>query len=205
MQPTGVRQFATLFFLLAIVVGCSPSDDAKPAGSTGPASNANVPPPPPPASPDSASNSTDNAPATPEAVVAAFLRAVLKCDQAAAESYMIPNPDADMLWTVFPKTRGLSDQQRNVMETMLEQALANLKRLQPGDNIQIGFAGTRAIKPEEINENRVLILEPASSNVYILMRSNGTWKIDVSIVIENDKAKQTPPPDATGTGGGAAF
>jgi hypothetical protein len=174
---------------MAILAGCS-SEDAAPAdkGAVGTGNAKSVAPP--------ASGSPKNDADAPEDALKAFLHAMLKGDKAAAEKYLIPHPDAALIWAVAAQFQGVPEEQRAIMTEELDRRLEKVQRLKAGDSFPFGD-GTRTIKPEEINENRVWILEPVSSDVYILIRSEGIWKIDMSIVIENNKQKMklALPPD----------
>jgi hypothetical protein len=188
--------------LSLLLIGCSASNDPLSATSKSPTTNARVQPPPPPPPTNSISDTSDDASAdialenaaepesggshaagpkrllpAPEETCVQFMLALLKGNKREIEKLILPNPESDVLL----KSKPLPD----FLLAEAEKDLRGIpfKRLTPGETVKISDNETRVLRAEEIDDNHLFIADPRKPTPFILVRVNGTWKIDARPII----------------------
>jgi hypothetical protein len=118
----------------------------------------------------------------PEEDIVKFMLAMMKGDKKEIENAIVPNPESSIL------AEGVHAPENALPILEAELRLAPYKRLQAGDSFDIGNGRTHVVKPSEINENRLLISQAGSPIPFVLVRTNGVWKVDAGPIIAGRKA-----------------
>ena len=118
----------------------------------------------------------------PEEAIVKFMLAVMKGDKVALEKSIAPNPE----WKILAESRHASEEDLPLLEAQLR--LTSYKRLRAGDSFSLGTGKTHVIQAAEITEDRLLIDQKGSPFPFVLVRSNGVWKVDVGPILASRKA-----------------
>ena len=143
-----------------------------------------LPPDRVPKAEETAANRSNND-SKPEDAIVKFMLAMTKGDKTAIDDAILPNPESSIL----VEGKHLPENALFGLETKLRQA--GYKRLKPGDSFPIDEDTDHKISSLEINENRVFITTDDSPIPFLLVRSNGVWKVDARQIIALRKEAAT--------------
>ena len=118
----------------------------------------------------------------PEEAIVQFMLALMKGDKAGIDKSIVPNPESSIL------SEGEHPPENAVPILEAELRLAPYKRLQAGESFSFGKGRTHVILPAEITEDRLLIDQAGVPIPFVLVRSNGVWKVDAGPIIAGRKA-----------------
>ncbi|NQU23203.1 MAG: hypothetical protein HQ567_18140 [Candidatus Nealsonbacteria bacterium] len=118
----------------------------------------------------------------PEAVLRAFLVAMTLGDREAGTRLMMPNPDADILWT------GERPPPEHLRSAMAFLQSVVFQRLQVGDTVNLPNGITIVFDEGHVNEDRQQITLPKNPVPFTMVRDQGGWRVDAGGVIAARKA-----------------
>lgn len=117
---------------------------------------------------------------TPATVLRAFLIALAAGDSAKGNGLIVANPDAEILWQgkagpldVFAVSLSLE---------------AGLQSLKIGDRVELPGGKSVVIDESHVNDNRAEFTMPGNPVPFVVVKSDGQWRVDASTVIAARKA-----------------
>ena len=125
---------------------------------------------------------TDVAAATPEEALRNFQLALITKDEATLRAVTLAADDFDWLL----KGESIPANQSALMKARLERQL--IRALKPGDEFNIPGVGKKNVQPEEVSEERAVLLPAGAPLPFRLKRVDGRWRVDVRPVIAGRKA-----------------
>jgi hypothetical protein len=130
-----------------------------------------------PAAPATAEAQTTNDPQdSPENATRQFMLAMLAGDEAAVRRWSMPHPEIKVLL--------MSPAPPEVVASAREQiGQMPLSRLKVGDVVNIPGGKPMTLDESHVNENRQQLMPPDAPLPFILVRSEGQWKVDPSPLI----------------------
>jgi hypothetical protein len=120
--------------------------------------------------------------ATPEDALRSFMVAAVEQDETALRAITLP--DRDLVWLL----RGRPAPAEAVEKMRTLAADMRIKRLRPGDPIKLPQGQTAVVGPDEVTEDRAVLLPEGSPLPVRLQRVDGRWKVDAGPVIAARKA-----------------
>ncbi|MCC6126156.1 MAG: hypothetical protein IT426_14435 [Pirellulales bacterium] len=118
----------------------------------------------------------------PEEAVVNFMLAVMMGDKAAIENAILPNPES----AILAEGQHAPETVHEVLKSQMR--ITPYLRLKPGDSFSIGNGKTHVVQDSEITADRLLISIKGAPLPFILVRSNGVWKVDAGPVIAGRKS-----------------
>ncbi len=118
---------------------------------------------------------------TPEEALRTFMVAAVAHDEAALRGITLPNPELDWLTRGEPAPEDVVARIRGLARKM------KIRRLKPGDRIRGPEGEVVAVKPDDVGENRALLLPEGAPEPIRAQRFDGHWKIDARPAINQRK------------------
>jgi hypothetical protein len=129
---------------------------------------------------------------TPEDALHSFLVAFVEQDEAALRAITLPDPD--LVWLV----RGLRPP-ANAVGMMRTYAMElKTRRLKPGESVAPPEGQPIAVRPEDVTEDRAVLLPEGDLLPIKLRRVEGHWKVDARPIIAARKAAAAAQQKAEG-------
>lgn len=130
---------------------------------------------------------------TPEDALRSFMIAVTRRDEAALRAVTVPDRELDWLLRGPPPPAEVVEKMRT------SAAELKFKRLKPGDPIKLPPQGKAAVvRPEEVTEDRAMLLPEGSRFPIALERIKGHWKVDARPIVAARKAADAARQKAQG-------
>jgi hypothetical protein len=119
---------------------------------------------------------------TPEDALHGFLVAFVEQDEAALRAITLPDPELEWL------ARGLRPP-ANALEMMRTYAMElKTRRLKPGESVALPEGQPITVRPEDVTEDRAVLLPEGDLLPIKLRRVEGHWKVDARPIIVARKA-----------------
>ncbi len=119
---------------------------------------------------------------TPEDALRNFMVAFVQQDEAALRAITLPDPDFDWL------LRGQRPPTEAVEEMRTLAMRLTIRRLEPGESVTLPKGQTLTVRPEEVSEDRAILLPEGDFLPVRLRRVEGHWKVDARPIISARKA-----------------
>lgn len=118
---------------------------------------------------------------TPATVLRAFLIALAEGDSAKGGGLIVANPDAEILWQgkAFPP---------EVFAELSRSLETGLQPLKIGDRVELPGGKSIVVDESHVNDNRAEFTMPGNPVPFIVVKSDGQWRVDASTVIAARKA-----------------
>jgi hypothetical protein len=130
--------------------------------------------------------------ATPEDALRTFMVAAVAHDEAALREITLP--DRELVWLL----RGQPAPAQAVERMRALAADMKIKRLKPGDRLKLPQGRVAVVTPEQVTEDRALVLPEGAPEPVRLQRVEGHWKVDARPAIDAVKAAAAAQQKARG-------
>jgi hypothetical protein len=131
---------------------------------------------------------------TPEDALRSFLMAMVERDEAALRVLTVPKPETDLAWLL----RGQAAPPEAVERLRTVFSELKIQRLKPGDQFKLARGQVGTVRPEEVGEDRAVVLSEGSPLPTRLQRIDGHWKVDAGPIIAGRKAAAAAQQKAQG-------
>ena len=160
---------ATFAVLLSLAQGCAVQSERQAAGSL-------------PSEPTAQATVVDPV-ATPELVLRQFLIAVFKSDEAAIRRTALARPDMEVLWVVPspPPAKPLTMFERGFV--MLVVHFLPVRRVRVGEVLTLPGDLRMHVNENDVNDGRLLLEVLGFDLPFILVKTDGRWRVDPGPVI----------------------
>jgi hypothetical protein len=142
--------------------------------------------PAPKAEPKPASQGTQATefPNTPEGAFKTFFMTMVKGDEAALREVTLPAEDFEYLL----KGEHLPPDKIAEFRGMVEKM--EIRRLKPGDKVNLPGGKVAVVQPEEVTEDRAVVLQEGSPIPTRCQKVKGRWRVDARPVIAGRRAAE---------------
>jgi hypothetical protein len=130
--------------------------------------------------------------ATPEDALRSFMVDFAEQDEAALRAITLPDPDLDWLLRGQRPPAEAVEQMRSLAAEM------KIRRLKPGESFALPKGRTITVSPEEVTEDRAVLLPEGDFFPIRLQRVEGHWKVDARPIIAARKAAEAARQKAKG-------
>lgn len=118
---------------------------------------------------------------SPEEALRTFMVAAVAHDEAGLRAITLPDPELDWLVRGEPAPEEVVARMRTLAKAM------KIRRLKPGDRIRGPQGKVAAVSPDDVGEDRALLLPEGAPTPIRARRVDGKWKIDARPAINQRK------------------